>query len=372
MKRTVLVGMLALASVSAQAAHDVPGWRIGAAASFSQFEFDDDAGDSKDSAVGAKVSVQYQFNSLFGIEGAYHNTGEFSEDIVTATDALPAGQYDLRFDGFSVSGVGYFPTSSEELRFYGKVGFFDFDDELALDGFVTSRGSESGLTAGAGAMIEISERFGLRADLDWFDAEVGDLWSANLGIEYFFGGSKAGATAASSEPPPPPAMEEPPVAEVAAAETAAVAAVPADSDGDGVNDGADQCADTPAGAAVDARGCEQKSVVLEGVNFESNSDQLTSESTGALDTAAEAIKARAGGYNVEVRGHTDSAGPDEYNLDLSQRRANTVMDYLIGQGVEASRITATGYGETQPVADNETAEGRAQNRRVALEFTEAN
>jgi outer membrane protein OmpA-like peptidoglycan-associated protein len=70
---------------------------------------------------------------------------------------------------------------------------------------------------------------------------------------------------------------------------------------------------------------------------------------------------------VRVEGHTDSKGSDAYNIKLSQRRANAVRDYLIAHGVEADRLVAVGYGETRPVADNGTAEGRARNRRV--EFT---
>jgi OOP family OmpA-OmpF porin len=69
-------------------------------------------------------------------------------------------------------------------------------------------------------------------------------------------------------------------------------------------------------------------------------------------------------YNLEIRGHTDSSGDDAANLDLSQRRAEAVMRYLSDRGVEAIRMTATGLGETMPVADNNTASGRARNRRV--------
>jgi OOP family OmpA-OmpF porin len=69
---------------------------------------------------------------------------------------------------------------------------------------------------------------------------------------------------------------------------------------------------------------------------------------------------------VEVAGHTDSRGNDSYNLKLSQRRAESVRDYLISMGIESSRLTARGYGESQPVATNSTEGGRAQNRRVVL------
>jgi len=75
--------------------------------------------------------------------------------------------------------------------------------------------------------------------------------------------------------------------------------------------------------------------------------------------------------NVEIQGHTDSIGSAAYNLNLSQRRADAVKAYLISQGVNASTLTAKGYGKTKPISSNETAEGRAQNRRVEFEVSNA-
>ena len=76
------------------------------------------------------------------------------------------------------------------------------------------------------------------------------------------------------------------------------------------------------------------------------------------------------GVAVEIAGHTDSDGDAEYNQDLSDRRANAVRDYLISRGVSGSRLSAAGYGESQPVADNATVEGKAQNRRVELRISQ--
>jgi OOP family OmpA-OmpF porin len=69
---------------------------------------------------------------------------------------------------------------------------------------------------------------------------------------------------------------------------------------------------------------------------------------------------------VEIGGHADSRGSDEHNMKLSQARAESVRDYLISQGVPAEQLTAMGYGETMPIGDNNTEEGRAKNRRVEL------
>lgn len=141
----------------------------------------------------------------------------------------------------------------------------------------------------------------------------------------------------------------------------------ADSDNDGVVDGVDQCPNTLAGLQVDALGCvktdQLQSVVLSGVKFELNSDRLTANARDILIRAAEALKGQEG-LNVEVAGHTDASGSDSYNLRLSQARAESVRNYLIENGVNPGRLTAVGYGETQPIQSNETEEGRERNRRV--------
>ena len=106
-------------------------------------------------------------------------------------------------------------------------------------------------------------------------------------------------------------------------------------------------------------------IVLRGVNFAFDSAEITPESEVILDAAAESLK-ESPGVRVEVAGHTDSTGPEAYNEGLSKRRAQAVFDYLTSKGIDASRLDAVGYGETKPVADNGTRDGRAQNRRVEL------
>lgn len=143
-----------------------------------------------------------------------------------------------------------------------------------------------------------------------------------------------------------------------------------DSDGDGVVDRLDECPDTPKGTPVDSRGCElEGDYVLEGVNFESNSDRLLAGATDILDDVVATLK-RYPDIRFEVAGHTDSDGTAEYNQGLSARRAQTVHDYLAANGIAVDRMTVRGYGETQPIADNTTATGKARNRRVALNIIE--
>jgi len=106
-------------------------------------------------------------------------------------------------------------------------------------------------------------------------------------------------------------------------------------------------------------------ITLEGVFFETNKADLTASSTATLDRAVKTLQKRSK-INVEVAAHTDSRGKASYNLDLSKRRAASVMDYLVAHGVAASRLSSKGYGETQPRADNGSVQGRAKNRRVEL------
>ncbi len=143
-------------------------------------------------------------------------------------------------------------------------------------------------------------------------------------------------------------------------------AAPLDSDHDGVPDSVDRCPNTPPGVAVDQFGCPQQgSITLGGVNFATNSDQLTEDSRPILDTVADGLRKHPR-LRVEVQGHTDSTGAPKYNLSLSQRRAESVRDYLVSRQVPAQQLVAKGYGQTQPVASNTTKEGKARNRRVVM------
>jgi outer membrane protein OmpA-like peptidoglycan-associated protein len=137
-------------------------------------------------------------------------------------------------------------------------------------------------------------------------------------------------------------------------------------DTDGVVDSGDLCPDTAAGVAVDATGCErEKPITLRGVNFHFNSDELTAESRVILDGVAATLLNHPD-LKLEVAGHTDSEGVDEFNLDLSQRRSASVRAYLVSRGVNAENLTSQGYGEARPVGSNQDAAGRAANRRVEL------
>lgn len=139
---------------------------------------------------------------------------------------------------------------------------------------------------------------------------------------------------------------------------------PLDSDGDGVPDVDDLCPDTPPNTPVDSAGCAKKEiVVLNGVNFAFDSSVLTESSKGILNTAARILRANPK-VRAEVAGHTDNIGTKIYNMLLSDRRAASVVNYLVSQGVAVGQLTPRGWGMSQPKTSNSTNEGRAINRRV--------
>lgn len=145
----------------------------------------------------------------------------------------------------------------------------------------------------------------------------------------------------------------------------------ADTDGDGVADNEDRC---PAvKGTIENKGCPaiakedvvRINVIASKIYFETGSAKLKLISNTQLDDLAAILK-RYEAVKLTVEGHTDNVGNDDFNMDLSQKRTQSVKEYLISKGIAESRLNATGYGETKPVADNKTATGRAKNRRVEL------
>ena len=154
-----------------------------------------------------------------------------------------------------------------------------------------------------------------------------------------------------------------------------------DEDDDGVFDRRDRCPDTPADTPVEHHGCPlpqypasvkpveppvSEVITLNGnVLFAYNQSNLMPEARSELDSLMAKLQG-ADVVSVKVIGHTDSQGSDAYNQKLSERRASSVAAYLLSQGLAPDKLTSEGRGESQPVADNDTEEGRAQNRRVEL------
>jgi OOP family OmpA-OmpF porin len=158
-----------------------------------------------------------------------------------------------------------------------------------------------------------------------------------------------------------------------------------DSDGDGVADKLDKCAGTPTGTVVDGGGCPLKAPApqvtervivteadrkvvadaIKNLEFDLGKATIRQKSYATLNRVAALLMEK--NFSLKLAGHTDNTGSDALNLRLSKDRAESVKAYLVSQGANASRVEATGYGESQPIASNKTAAGRQQNRRV--EFT---
>ena len=146
-----------------------------------------------------------------------------------------------------------------------------------------------------------------------------------------------------------------------------------DNDGDGILDVDDKCPNAPetVNGYQDEDGCPDtkpvlevgQAIVLEGVNFDSGSAELTVNSMKILDNVAEKIE-KFPGVEVEIRGYTDNTGSYQGNVNISQRRADTVKEYLLRHGIASYRIITRGYGPENPIAPNNTREGRAKNRRI--------
>lgn len=245
-------------------------------------------------------------------------------------------------------------------------------------------GDETLLNVGLGWDLLFKNAFGIRAEALWHhqsnDTDESEEYKEplfNLGVRIPFGKAPeppppAPAMAVIPTPPPPP---PPPVCSDGL-----------DNDGDGLidfpsdkgcisaddgdeTDPAPKCAPPQPGERVSLEGCGVGDViVLRGVNFDFDKASLTVNAKSILDGVADALKSRPD-IKVELGGHTDGKGSDSYNAKLSDRRSKSVKDYLVGKGIASDRMTTKGYGESVPVATNETDEGRELNRRVELKVT---
>lgn len=209
------------------------------------------------------------------------------------------------------------------------------------------------VTAGAGIQWDLGRvnmrgEVGLRSDQDDDSASSSDQFTDGYaGLTFLF---PLGAEAVAAAP-------------VAPVSTCA----DMDDDGDGVNNCNDKCPGSAAGQAIGPDGCPVPLTIdLKGVNFDFDKDTLRPDAVAILDEAV-SILGKYPQLRVEVAGHTDSVGTEQYNEGLSQRRAKTVYDYLTGKGIDAGRLVGpNGFGESKPIDTNDTAEGRARNRRTEL------
>jgi outer membrane protein OmpA-like peptidoglycan-associated protein len=311
-----------------------------------------------DNDWGWKAYLGYQFLPWLGVEAGYVDFGGVSNSFYNSAGGSLRTDVDLNgWEGFL---VGTIPIGPVDL--FAKVGAID----LKVDGKVNAGGPNIGqyqnsgssendtqLAYGVGAAYNFGKgHWGLRVEAEGYDDnEVEDFYFLSAGITYRFFHDKVEPVAA-------------------AAPVAAAPAKCADGDGDGVCDTVDQCPNTPPGTRVGKVGCDcDYTLTLE---FAFDSAKLSPSDKAQLDKLA-AVLAKpethfAGGV---IEGHTDSVGTDKYNMGLSKRRAESVASYLSSQGVNlGSRFPTEAFGESKPIASNDTAEGRAKNRRVVIRRTD--
>lgn len=160
---------------------------------------------------------------------------------------------------------------------------------------------------------------------------------------------------------------------VTAPNIVAMAGCPDDADGDGVKDAMDKC--PHEAGTIENSGCPELSeeevgvlkAALAGVQFKTDSDELVGDSNAKLDEVATLLNKHED-FKLKISGYTDNTGDAAYNVSLSDKRAHAAEKYIIGKGIDASRISAKGYGAENPIADNSTDEGRSKNRRVEFEI----
>ena len=307
-----------------------------------------DADSGRSELSGANIDYGAGFSVLYGWQSA-DNWGfevqgfseTFETDTTLRTDFY---RYGLNLDLFYAFGdrVGFTPfvligvggnyndvfPQEDDLTYFANAGI----------GFVTAPVIETG---------NIRIRGEARYIYDDFESGYGDIRYA-LGIEIPLFAEREVAVA--------PVVEQVQVVQVVGLK---------DSDGDGVVDEKDQCPDTPTGERVDGNGCPLgKVIALNGVTFEFNKTRLRPDAQTILDLATDILK-KYPDMEVEVAGHTDSIGSDAYNQKLSEGRASAVRDYFVEKGV-TNTLTIKGYGESEPITENDTEEGRERNRRVEL------
>ena len=295
--------------------------------------------------TGYKLFVGRQLNQYVAVEAGYFDLGKFDFQSTTSGNGVLNGEAGFR--GVNLDLLGQLPLS-QRLSLLGRVGMHytktstDFSGNRLL-GSSNLHASERKLNAklGLGLEYKFSEALALRGEVERYRVNdaVGnrgdaDLYSVSLVYKL---GRPASATPAY-QPAPPVAL--PPISETMPAPVAEVKPAP-----------------TPVS--------EKVSFAAEAL-FDFDQSTLKPQGKAALDQ----LLGQLTGMDLEVIvtvGHTDAVGSDTYNQKLSLRRAEAVKAYLVSQGVETSRVYTEGKGETQPVADNTSAAGRAKNRRVTVE-----
>jgi outer membrane protein OmpA-like peptidoglycan-associated protein len=219
------------------------------------------------------------------------------------------------------------------------------------------------LFGGIGAEVYLPSKFSVRFEIESFDADAA-LLSLNLVKRFGFKSKKV-------EQKEFVAMVEALPETASGPSIVMLTPVVLDSDSDGLLDDNDQCPYTPKGMSIDNVGCAtfigEVNDLIDNLQFETNSSSLTEASKMALNEVADILVSYAA-IDIEVHAHCDDEGSIAYNQLLSQKRAASVVKYLDEKSIVQSRLTSFGFGEENPIADNNTSAGRAKNRRVEFKL----
>ncbi|MDR2199102.1 MAG: OmpA family protein [Deltaproteobacteria bacterium] len=278
------------------------------------------------------LGLGYNFTKNWGIEGFGHYAFNLDEKNVPADEV--ARDHDVFLARFN--GIYHFLTD------YNFVPYFTLGvGALKLEGDNGTDYNSATANAGLGFKYFFNEVVALRMELN-------EVYAFKKDDDFRFSGPSitAGLTFQFAQPTACP-----------------------DSDGDGVCDALDKCPGTPAGYKIDSDGCPIAVSITLDIKFDFDKAVVKPQYRNEVERVAEFLNRHPGSTAV-IEGHTDSRGSDEYNLKLSDRRAAAVRDYLVRQfNVDPAKITSVGYGESRPIATNDTAAGRAENRRVVGVFT---
>lgn len=340
---------------------------------FAGFQLFDDKRDLSETGTFG-VGVEYRFLPRWSVEAVYSRAD--------ADRKYVAGESE--FQELRIDGTYYFAGPDAVWNPYVSLGAghaeFGVGDSISYTTAGTDH-EETRVNVGVGFRYNVSNSISIRGDLREFhgiDESTFDTM-ASLGLSWAFTRTVASSKPAPApEPAPAPAPVDSdgdgvPDNRDQCPDTPAGVQVdsrgcPVDSDNDGVPDYRDECPNTPAGATVDERGCEGVTETIEtielSVQFPTNSSVIDATFDNEIRRVADFMNEYPE-TTVEIAGHSDSIGDAEYNRFLSQRRAEAVANRLTSAlGVDPDRVSAMGYGEAEPIASNDTAAGRAQNRRV--------
>ncbi|MNJ14622.1 Outer membrane protein A precursor [compost metagenome] len=281
------------------------------------------------SPVDSGLFVGYVLNDWLALEAGYDHFSEFNASYPAQWAPAHSAAYEGDLNGLSFVAKPYWQLS-DSWSLFGKAGLMLWEldvtgDELNYAREVTDRGGSPLL--GAGLEYAFNHNWRTNLEYQWLgqiggsDTGEMDVNAVNLGIIYQF----------TSEPVPAPELAPAPVVI------------------------------EPAHPTVEL----QAPWSLGGLLFASNASAITPELASALQPALQRLQANPQEHLI-IDAHTDNRGSDEYNLLLSVRRAEAVRTYFIQQSVQTTQLTTKGMGESQPVADNATEEGRSKNRRVEL------